>query len=240
MPFQPLLGEYESLIQQHYEQFTCALSHLQASVEQTLQDLRQQEQSLVEAQAQELAQLHRQLGVDARCLLNSTELETFISQVQTAPSRVRWNQTQPPPEVDANPAHWQLTQMDLPLAIRDYETTVDHDAYDDERTHSAYGYGVTLLIGEQSQRIEVLTQRIYSPIESRSYSLRQQLDYYIEDQVTRLLSQQNIAFVQDVLVQEISYLFGCAAYLLSLTPRTVEFHYSSTEVNSQTIAEGDP
>lgn len=240
MPPLHLLGEYESLTQQHQEQFAPALIQLQASVNQMLQQLRQQEQSLVEAQAQQLAHLHTQLAADARCLLNSTELQTFIPQLQATPAHMRWNQTEPPQDVDVNPAHWQLTQMDLPLAIRDYDTTVDHDAYDDERTHSAYGYGVTITVGEQSQRVEVLTQRIYSPVERRSYSLRQQLDYYFEDEVTQLLSGQNITLAQDGLVQEISCLFGCAAHLLSLTPRTVQFHYSSTEAGSLVIPEGNP
>jgi hypothetical protein len=239
MPPLHLLGEYESLIQQHQEQFAPALNQLQASVDQMLHQLQQQEQSLVEAQAQQLAQLHAQLATDARCLLNSIELQTFIAQVQATPARVRWNQTEPPLGVDTNPANWQLTQTDLPLAIRDYEMTVDHDAYDDERTHSAYGYGVTLFIGEQSQRVEVLTQRIYSPVEHRSYSLRQQLDYYFEDKVTQLLSQQNITLAQDGLAQEISYLFGCAARLLSLTPQTVQFHYSTTEADNSAISEGN-
>jgi hypothetical protein len=41
-----LLGEYESLIQQHQEQFTPALTQLQALVNQTLHDLQEQERSL--------------------------------------------------------------------------------------------------------------------------------------------------------------------------------------------------
>ncbi|MBD3886909.1 hypothetical protein IFO70_35350 [Phormidium tenue FACHB-886] len=96
------------------------------------------------------------------------------------------------------------------------------------------------MVGEQGRRIEVLTKRICFPVEHRSYSLRQQLDYYFEDKVTQLLSEQNITLAQDVLTQEISYLFGCAARLLSLTPQTVQFHYSSTEANSLAIAEGNP
>ena len=96
------------------------------------------------------------------------------------------------------------------------------------------------MIGEQSQRVEVLTKRIYSPVERRSYSLRQKLDYYFEDKVTQLLSQQNITVAQDGLAQEISYLFGCAARLLSLTPQTVQFHYSSAEANSRAILESNP
>ncbi len=232
-----LLGEYESLIQQHQEQFAPALTQLQASVDQMLHQLRQQEQSLVEAQARQLEQLQMHLAADARCLLDSIELQTFIPQVQSTPVRMRWNQTEPSPEVDANPANWQLIHMHLPLAIRDYETTVDHDAYDDERTHSAYGYRVTITVGEQSQRVEVLTKRIYSPVEQRSYSLRQQLDYYFEDQVTQLLSQQNITVAQDELAQEASYLFGCAAHLLSLTPQTVQFHSSTSEGGSPVIPE---
>jgi hypothetical protein len=172
MPPLHLLDEYESLIQQHRSQFAPALTELQASVTQTLHHLRQQERSLVTAQAQQLAQLQAQLATDARCLLNSTELQTFTAEVQAIPASVRWNQTEPPLEVNADPASWQLTQMELPLAIHDYETMVDHDAYDDERTHSAYGYKVTVQVGEQSQLLEVLSERIYSPVERRPYSLR--------------------------------------------------------------------
>lgn len=98
---------------------------------------------------------------------------------------------------------------------------------------------MTILIGDQSQRVEVLTKRIYSLVEPRSYSLRQQLDYYFEDKVTQLLSEQNITVAQDGLAQEISCLFGCAARLLSLTPQTVQFHYSSTEATSPAIPEGN-
>jgi len=234
-----LLGEYESLVRQHTEQFTPTLIQLQASVDQTLHQLRQQERSLIEAQAQQLAQFHTQLSTDARCLLTSTELQTFISQVQATPALVRWNQKEPTPDADAHPANWQLSQMNLPIAIRDYETTVDHNAYDDERTHSAYGYKATLVVGEQSQQIEVLTRRIYSPVEERFYSLRQQLAYYIEEQVIRLLPQQNSTPAQDLLVQEISYLFACAAGLLSLTPQTVQFHYSTTETGRLATVEED-
>jgi hypothetical protein len=81
MPPLHLLGEYESLTRQHQEQFAPALTQLQASVDQMLHQLRRQEQSLVEAQAKQLAQLHTQLATDTRCLLNSIELQSFISQV---------------------------------------------------------------------------------------------------------------------------------------------------------------
>ncbi|MBD3886910.1 hypothetical protein IFO70_35355 [Phormidium tenue FACHB-886] len=46
MPSLHLLGEYDSLIQQHQEQITPALTQLQILVDQPLQQLRQQEQSL--------------------------------------------------------------------------------------------------------------------------------------------------------------------------------------------------
>jgi hypothetical protein len=217
-------------VQQHREQFTPALLRLQASVNETLDQLQQQERSLVEAQTQQLVQLQERLATDARCLLNSVELQAFVAQVQTIPPRRHWNQTEPAPEVDVNPANWQLAQTDFTVAIHNYEATVDHNAYDDERTHSAYGYEVTIQVGEQSQRLEILTQRVYSSVEQRSYSLRQQLDYYFEDAVAELLSQQEMAAaLQGQLVQEISYLLGCAAHLLSLTPHQVQFQYSSTE-----------
>lgn len=225
-----LLADYESLVQQHQEQFTPELLRLQASVNETLHQLQQQEQSLVDAQAQQLTQLQERLATDARCLLNSVELQTFIAQVQTIPPSRRWNQTEPAPEVDVNPANWQLAQTNFTVAIHNYKATVDYDAYDDERTHTTIGYEVTIQVGNQSQRLEVLTQRVYSPVEQRSYSLRQQLDYYVEEAVRELLSPQKMtAALQGQLVQEMSYLLGCAAHLLSLTPRQVQFHYPSTE-----------
>lgn len=225
-----LLADYESLVQQHQEQFTPALLRLQTSVNETLHQLQQQEQALVDAQAQQLTQLQERLATDARCLLNSVELQTFIAQVQTIPPSRRWNQTEPAPEVDVNPANWQLAQTDFTVGIHNYKATVDHDAYDDERTHTAIGYEVTIQVGNQNQRLEVLTQRVYSPVEQRSYSLRQQLDYYFEEAVTELLSPQKMtAALQGQLVQEMSYLLGCAAHLLTLTPHQVQFHYSSTE-----------
>ncbi|WP_068818851.1 hypothetical protein [Phormidesmis priestleyi] len=57
------LTEYQSLVQQHQAQFTPALDHLQATVNETLTQLRQQERSLVEAQIQQLAQLKAQLAL---------------------------------------------------------------------------------------------------------------------------------------------------------------------------------
>jgi len=224
------LTEYQSLVQQHQAQFTPALDHLQATVNETLTQLRQQERSLVEAQIQQLAQLKAQLALDARPLLPSAELQAFVAEVQATPPLQRWNQREPAPELDANPVTWQLAQTDLPLAVHGYESTVDHDAYDDERTHSAYGYGVTIQVGDQSRRLEVLTQRIYSPVSHQSYSLRQELHYDFEDAVMEMLPQQDIAASQGQLALEIGYLLGCAARLLSLTPRTLQFQYSSEEV----------
>lgn len=235
-----LLGEYESLMQKHQEQFAPALTQLQELVDQMVHQLRQQERPLVEAQVQQLAQLQAQLATDARCLLNSVELQTFIAQLQAMPATSRWNYTEPMSEVDVNPANWQLTQMDLPLAIRDYETTVDHEAYNDERTYSAYGYRVTIIVGQQRQQIEVLTKSIYSPVDHGFYSLREQLYYFFEDEVEKLLAEQNITLAQDLLAQEISCLFGCAVGLLLLAPQTVQFNYSSTEADSSTLLEGNP
>ncbi|NEQ25094.1 MAG: hypothetical protein F6K28_39615 [Microcoleus sp. SIO2G3] len=226
-----LLADYETLVQQHQAQFTPLLEQLQTSVNQTLQQLQQQERSIVAAQAQQLAQLQAQLATDARRLLGSIELQTFVAQVQTTSPYRRWNQTEPTPDVDS--ATWQLTRSDLPLAIRDYEPTADHDAYDDERTHTTYGYSLTLQLGDRTQRVEVLTQRVYSPVEDRPYSLRQQLDYYIDDAVTTLLAQLGVdESGNQPLAQEICLLVGCAARLLALTPQTVQFRYSSLEATA--------
>ncbi|MBV9387566.1 MAG: hypothetical protein JOZ78_14195 [Chroococcidiopsidaceae cyanobacterium CP_BM_ER_R8_30] len=223
-----LLAEYEALVQQHREQFTPTLTQLQASVNETLHQIRQQERSLVDAQVQQLAQLQGQLATNARCLLNSVELQAFVAEVQATPALVLWHQNEPLLEVDANSANWQLAQTDLTLAIRDYEATVEHDAYDDERTYTTYGYRVTIQLDDQSRRIEVLTQRVYSPVKQHPYSLREQLYYYFEDAAAELLSRQEMDMPRKkALRQEISYLLGCASRLLQLAPQKVQFQYSS-------------
>jgi hypothetical protein len=230
MPQVHLLSEYQSLVQQHQAQFNPTLTQLQASVNEMLQQLQQQEQPLVLAQTEQLTQLRAQFATDVRPLLNSVELQAFVAEVEAIPTHVYLHQNQSSSTVDANPQNWRVAQSDLAIAIRDDETTVDHDAYDDEHTHTAYGYSVTIQIGDHSQRIEVLTERAYSPIRQPVYSLREQLEYYLEDEVAGLLRQQQIeGSIKMQLAREISYLLGCAVRLLQLTPQTVQFQYSSSE-----------
>lgn len=221
-----LLADYKLLSQRHREQFTPILNQLETSVHETLNQLRQQEQALVDAQAKQLAQLHAKLATDARILLDSAELQAFVTEVQAVPVPSHWNQI----ELDTNPVNWHLNQTHFKLAIRDYKNSVDHDAYDDERTHTTYGYEITLQVGDESNCITVITQRVYSPIEQEINSLREQIYYYVEGEVEKLLQSQNLEdSLLHPLVQETSYLFACAIRLLSLTPQMVQFHYSTLE-----------
>ena len=88
----PCLAGYESLVRQHQEQFSPALAQLQVSVDKALDHLLPQERSLVEAQAQQLAQLQAQLATHARCLLVFTELRAFMTEIRAIPIQPRWNQ----------------------------------------------------------------------------------------------------------------------------------------------------
>ncbi len=226
----PLLAEYNSLVQQHQEQFNPTIAQLQVSVDEMLHQLRQQEQALVAAQAQQLELLQAQLGTDARCLLNSAELQAFVAEVQAIPISYPWERREPKPELNADSALWHLAQATFIVAVRDPTNTVDHDGYDDERTHSTYGYAVTIQVGDQTKRLEVLTHRVYSPIDQRDYDLRDQLNFYVEYDVAELLELQGIEkSVKSQLAREISYLLGCAVRLLSLTPHRIEFHYPISE-----------
>ena len=156
-----------------------------------------------------------------------------MTEIRAIPIQSRWNQPEFNFEVDGNAANWQLAQTDFTLGIREYETTVDHDAYDDERTHSAYGYAVTIQVGDQTNRLEVLTHRVYSPIDQRDYNLRDQLDCYVEAYVEDLLELPKIEeSIKPRLAREISYLLGCAVRLLCLTPHSVEFHYPNLEIGA--------
>lgn len=231
MTLTSLLAPYEALVQEHQAQFSPQLEQLRTSVTTTLHQLQPQEQALVAAQRQQLEQIHQQLATDARCLLDSVELPAFVTEVNTFPPRQRWNLTELIPELDPNPQHWQLAQRDLAISIRDYAPVVDHNAYDDERTYTTYGYRVTISLNHQPRSITVITHCVYSPVKQQSDNQRQQLDDCVEPEVADLLKVLELeAAMQAQLSQEISYLLGCAARILALTPTLVQFHYSSAEV----------
>jgi len=226
MTVHSLLAPFDALVLQHQEQFTPPLEQLRTTVETTLQQLHAQEQSLVAAQMQALSDVRSQLATDARVLMGSIELDRFIVEVQRSPAPQRWNQTAPVPQINRCSAEWQLAQTQLAVAVSDYVSTVNHDDYDDERTHSSYRYAITLHLQGQSRSIQALTQRIYSPIEQRVYDVRSQLAYEVESGVTNLVQPLTIEeAIKPQLIAELSYLVGCAARLLSLVPHSVQFHY---------------
>ncbi|MGG6270680.1 hypothetical protein ACQ4M3_38840 [Leptolyngbya sp. AN03gr2] len=225
-----LLAPYKALVQDHQAQFNGRIKQLHTIVTQTLSELQQQEQPFVTAQAQFLEQLCTQLAIDARCLLNSVELTDFVAEVNTFPPTQRWT-AEPVLEIDADSVRWLLTRRDLAVSIRDYVTEVDHDAYDDERTHTTYGYRVTIAIHDQTATLSVITQRIYSPTQQESYNLRQLLDYDLEPEIISLLKPLALeSNEQAQLSQELAYLLGCAIRLLAITPVSVQFRYPAEAV----------
>ncbi|BAU16111.1 hypothetical protein LEP3755_66780 (plasmid) [Leptolyngbya sp. NIES-3755] len=142
----------------------------------------------------------------------------------------RWNQTAPVPQINPRSAEWQLAQTQLAVAVSDYTSSVNHDDYDDERTHTSHRYTLIFHLQGQSRPIQVLTQRVYSPIEQRVYDVRSQLAYEVESGVTDLVQPLTIEeAIKPQLIAELSYLVGCAARLLSLVPQSVQFHYPIQE-----------
>lgn len=224
-----LLASYEALVQNHQAQFNGRIEQLHRTVNQMVSQLQQQEQPFVMAQAQFLEQLRAQLAIDTRCLLDSIELRDFIAEVNTFPPRQRWN-AEPVLEIDADPARWLLTRRDFAVSIRDYVPEVDHHAYDDERTHTTYGYRITITIHDQTDSFSVIVQRVYSPIEQRSYTLRQIVEYDFEPEIGTMLKPLALeSNEQAQLSQELSYLLGCAVRLLAITPISVQFRYPIEE-----------
>lgn len=206
-----------------------------------MHQLRQQEQPLVAAQIQALASLRSQLSTNARCLIGSVELAAFVTEVQALPRVQHWNRTTPTPDLAPDTNHWHLVQTDFTLGVHDYASVVDHDAYDDERTHTTYGYQIAIQIGDQRQRLTVITERCYSPIERRSYDLQTQLVYDFAYRVADLIKPLAIAAAhQAQLIQEISHLGGCAGRLLALTPQSVQFQYASAPAVLTVQAEVTP
>jgi UDP-N-acetylglucosamine transferase subunit ALG13 len=77
-----LLSLYEELVQNHASQFDSEIASLQQLVKTRMQELRGLEQTLVEAQTTELKRITNALATDARCLLATPGLKTFVQELK--------------------------------------------------------------------------------------------------------------------------------------------------------------
>jgi hypothetical protein len=223
-----LLSSYQALLQNHASQFDPEIAALQQLVQARMQELRRQEQALVEAQAIELKRITDALATDARCLLPTPELSAFVQEWKQI-KRDYWYNQKSESTIADNPTTWLLATLELPIGLSNYQTQEDSNAYDDERTHILYSYTLSLRLGSVERLIEVPYKRIYNLNECRESSLKEQIDYYISGEVEDLLRKIEYPEAQrNQLATEISVLVGYATKVFALTPRTAIFEYTST------------
>ncbi|MBD2775726.1 hypothetical protein [Iningainema tapete] len=222
-----LLSSYQALVQNHASRFDPEIAALQQQVQARMQELRSREQALVEAQAIELKRITDALATDARCLLPTSELRAFVQELKQIKSD-RWYR-QSESTIADDPTTWLLATL-VPIGLSNYQTQEDPYAYDDERTHILYSYSLSLRIGDAERQIEVPYKRTYNLNEHRESSLKEQIDYYISDDVDDLLTEIEYPEAQrNQLSQELSVLVGYASTLFALTPRTASFEFTSLQ-----------
>lgn len=221
-----ILASYQALMQNHASQFDPAVTALKELVEERIQELRRSERTLVEAQTAELKRINDVLANDARCLLPTPEFRTFVKEYKKLPGKSYGQQ--PNITISEDPATWLLTTLEFPISVSDYQTLEDPDAYDDERTHILYSYSIALRMGDVEHVIYVPCRRTYNLNDHRDFSLKEQIDFYIADDVEDLLSEIKYPEAEsNQLAKELSVLIAYAKNLLALKPRITNFEYTS-------------
>lgn len=224
-----LLSLYEELAQNHSSQFDPQIDSLQELVITRMQELREAEQSLVEAQAIELKRITDALASDARCLLSTPGLRTFVQELKQTKSN-NWYTRKSEFSIAEDPSTWLLATLSLPIGLSNYQTHEDLNGYNDERNFIGYSYTLSLKLGSVEHRInEIPLKRIYNVNEYSETSTKEQIDYYISGEVEDLLEDMEYPDEQkQQIATEISYLIGYSTKIFTLKPRTVIFEYSST------------
>jgi hypothetical protein len=220
-----VLDRYQQLVCQHSEQFSAPLQQLRQYLDRELEQLRQQEAALVQSQVAALQELHDQIATDAKFLLASDGLQEFVTSLPQkdlrnyySETRIKWSKVV---------STWSLHQSEVPLKVFDYETVVNPDDYDDERTHTSYSYRVAVGWGEATTLVnDVLTQQIYGVSEQHSYSMFDQISSIYGDLLA--LYDRDTGTPEDaVRIAEMSILVAYACQLLRLKVQTVQFTYNS-------------
>ncbi|RCJ39107.1 hypothetical protein A6770_38980 [Nostoc minutum NIES-26] len=223
-----LLSNYEELVQNHSSQFDPQIASLQELVMTRMQELREAEQSLVEAQAIELKRITDALASDARCLLSTPGLRTFVQELKQTKSK-NWYTRKSEFSIAEDPTTWLLATLSLPIGLSNYQTHEDLDGYDDERNFIGYSYTLSLRLSSVERSVEIPLKRIYNVNESRETSAKEQIDYYISGEVEDLLEEMKYTESQkQQLAAEISTLVGYSLKIFALQPTRAIFNYSST------------
>ncbi len=175
-----------------------------------------------------MKELQAAIAIDIRFFLTNPGFQSFFANL---PKKSFHNyRSGQKTQVADQIADWSLHHSVQPLRVFDYQTRVNPDDYDDERTHVSYHYSATVAWGEtQVETIHVNTENIYGINDRRAYALIDQIDS-INDELRGFFDSKAITEEESQLAAEMSYLVGYACSLLGLQPQTVKFIYDSTEV----------
>jgi hypothetical protein len=220
-----LLDRYHQLVQSHSAEFEPQIHQLEQQVQTEITRLREQEAVLVESQTSALADLKLAIETDACFLVKTPAFKSFVDQLPPQESQ-SWR-TKLSIQLSLDPLEWSLNQAEQPLKISDYEMTIDPDDYDDENTHTSFGYSVQVELGSLSTEIErILFKRVYASRQYH-YSQRDQLEE-IESYLEDLWEEKTMSLQDQILLAEVSYVVLYAVSLLALEPQRVNFTYDST------------
>lgn len=224
-----LLLSYEELVRNHASQFDPQIASLQQLVKTRMQEIRDAEKTLVEAQVIELKRITDALAHDALCLLSTPGLRTFVQELKQTKSN-KWYNHKPEVSIAEDPTTWLLATLELPIGLSNYQTHEDLDGYDDERNFIGYSYTLSLKLGSVEHLIdEIPLKRIYNLNERRETSIKEQIEDYICSEVKYLLRDMEYPDEQkQQLATQISILIGYSTKIFTLKPRTAIFEYSST------------
>ena len=221
-----LLDRYHQLIQSHSAEFEPQIHQLEQQVHTEIARLREQDAVLVENQVSALADLKQAIEADAYFLLKTSGFKPFVDQLPPQQSQ-SW-QTKVSIQLPADPLEWSINQAAQCLKVSDYKMTIDPDDYDDEHTHTSFGYSIQVEWGGRLIEIErILLKRIYGNDNDRCYSQRDQLED-IEWCLVGSWDRKTISLQEQTLSAEMSYVVLYAVSLLALEPQQVTFMYDST------------
>ncbi|MEH2103234.1 MAG: hypothetical protein V7K76_26540 [Nostoc sp.] len=225
-----LFSLYEELVQDHSSQFDPQIASLQELVITRMQEIRDAEQSLVEAQAIELKRITDAMAHDARCLLPMPGLRAFVQELKQTKSN-NWYTRKSEFSIAEDPTTWLLAMLKLPIGLSNYQTHEDLNGYDDERNFIGYSYTLSLKLGSVEHSLnEIPLKRIYNVNECSETSIKGQIEDYIYGDVKYLLRDMEYPESQKQrLAAEISTLVGYSLKIFALKPRRAIFNYSSIE-----------
>lgn len=149
-----ILSAYTALQQQKRKEITAQLQQLQARFAQQVQAVQQQERKFVEAQADLLDQLRRQLAMDARSLLLTPNFQEYL---HTLLEQDIWQYSQLRFQLNtADCSTWLLPTLEFPVQLSNVER-VQPDTAAEQAVDAIGSVNLHLQVGLWQQELKIST-----------------------------------------------------------------------------------